>query len=236
MKQALALIATCAAFPATAACRQALALALDVSGSVDLGEYRLQLDGLARALTAPEIRAAILADPGNPVHLLVFEWSGPGDQFILVPWTVVTGDAALDDVAARLSATTRRRAQPSTALGEAIRLGDRLLSGQTGCWAHTLDISGDGKSNTGPRPQDVVLSEAAGPITINALVIGTEGGLPDRPGPGDLDDLVAYFRDNVIRGPGAFVETANGFAEYEEAMRRKLLRELQSFAIGTAAD
>ena len=32
---------------ARAQCRQALLLALDVSGSVDAREYRLQLDGLA---------------------------------------------------------------------------------------------------------------------------------------------------------------------------------------------
>ena len=36
--------------PGTAACRQALALGLDVSGSVDACEYRLQIDGLAQAL------------------------------------------------------------------------------------------------------------------------------------------------------------------------------------------
>ena len=37
-----------------AACRQALALGLDVSGSVDAVEYRLQTAGLAAALMAPE--------------------------------------------------------------------------------------------------------------------------------------------------------------------------------------
>ena len=234
MRRPLALLAAIAALPADADCRQALALALDVSGSVDLGEYRLQLDGLAGALLAPEVRAALLADPQTPVHLMVYEWSGPDDQTTLVPWTAITSDAALDRVAAHLSATNRRRAQPTTALGEAIRLGDRLLAEQAACWAHTLDISGDGKSNSGPRPQDVLLTEAAGPVTINALVIGRNGNLPELPGPGDLDDLVAYFQENVIRGPGAFVETANGFADYEDAMRRKLLRELQSFAIGTS--
>lgn len=234
MKGLAALVATLAALPAEAACRQALALALDVSGSVDRGEYRLQLDGLAGALIAPEVRAAILSTPERPVHLVVFEWSGPDDQRILVPWTVIDTAAALDGVVAQLTGTSRRRAQPTTALGEAILLGGQLLAQRPDCWSHTLDISGDGKSNTGMRPQDVILPDIAGPVIINALVIGTSGGLPDIPGPGDLDELVAYFERTVIRGPGAFVETANGFADYEEAMRRKLLRELQSFAIGTA--
>ena len=45
-----------------AACRQALALGLDVSGSVDTDEYRLQLDGLAAALTSPEVVSALISD------------------------------------------------------------------------------------------------------------------------------------------------------------------------------
>ncbi|MGR3364390.1 MAG: DUF1194 domain-containing protein, partial [Maritimibacter harenae] len=51
-------------------CRQALVLALDVSGSVDAGEYRLQMDGLAQALTAPEVAAAILAPRGRARRVL----------------------------------------------------------------------------------------------------------------------------------------------------------------------
>ncbi|MBE0414462.1 DUF1194 domain-containing protein, partial [Yoonia sp.] len=39
----------------------------------------------------------------------------------------------------------------------------------------------------------------------------------------------------VIRGPGAFVEIANGFDDYEAAMRRKLIRELSAQVIGRTA-
>ena len=37
--------------PAAAFCRQALALGLDVSSSVDEGEYTAQIEGLAQALS-----------------------------------------------------------------------------------------------------------------------------------------------------------------------------------------
>ena len=47
-------------------CRQALALGLDVSGSVDALEYRLQLDGVAGALLDPEVIGAFLAFPDAP--------------------------------------------------------------------------------------------------------------------------------------------------------------------------
>ena len=69
-----------------AACRQALALGLDVSGSVDADEYRLQLDGLAAALASPEVVSALIADAASPVRITVYEWSGPNDQQVLVPW------------------------------------------------------------------------------------------------------------------------------------------------------
>ncbi len=41
------------------------------------------------------------------------------------------------------------------------------------------------------------------------------------------DELTAYFSNRVLAGPGAFSEVAIGFDDYERAMRRKLLRELE---------
>ncbi|NVJ94571.1 MAG: DUF1194 domain-containing protein, partial [Marivivens sp.] len=43
----------------------------------------------------------------------------------------------------------------------------------------------------------------------------------------------SYWKTYVIRGPEAFVEPAAGFDDYEAAMRRKLLRELRSLALGS---
>ena len=66
----------CAPVPALADCRLALALALDVSSSVNAAEDRLQREGLAAALTSDEVVEAALALPGQEVTLAVFEWSG----------------------------------------------------------------------------------------------------------------------------------------------------------------
>lgn len=206
---------------AEAACRQALALGLDVSGSVDSGEYRLQLDGLAGALEDPEVLAAFLAMPEVPVALAVFEWSGPRGQRILVPWKDVTGPADIAEVAARLRGTRRATMEPSTALGAAKGFGATLLAERAGCWRRVLDLSGDGQSNTGPRPQEV---RPAG-ITINGLVIGAKGGADG------IGALGSYYRAYVIAGPEAFVETALGFDAFEAAMVRKLKRELQVLAV-----
>ncbi|QFU09413.1 hypothetical protein PARPLA_01405 [Rhodobacteraceae bacterium THAF1] len=214
---------------AQAECRQALALGLDISGSVDAAEYRLQLDGLATALDSEAVRDALFAMPGTWVELAVFEWSGPGDVRLTVPVTPVAGPDALDRVIFALKSAERPSGDPSTALGAAMRYGAALLAGQN-CWRRTLDISGDGRANTGPRPRSV--RSELGDITVNALAIGADdaqGG--DRRAVG-IAELSAYFRAEVIHGPGAFVETALGFQDYARAMERKLVRELAVVVIG----
>lgn len=220
---------------AVAECRQALALGLDVSGSVDQLEYRLQMDGLAAALSAPNVRQALTMLPVAPVELLVYEWSGPDDPAVILPWTTVADEAVLDRIILQLRTTERRQATPGTALGMAMRKGVAHLAERSHCWKLTLDISGDGKSNLGPRPVDVKPEMERSGVTINALVIGA-----DAPSFGDLRqmdvaELSSYFRHNVIVGKDSFVETALGFEDYAKSMARKLERELETliFSKGT---
>jgi len=221
----------CLTSPAAAqTCRQALALGLDVSGSVDSHEYRLQLDGLAQALNTPDVTAALLAQAGAPVRLAVYEWSAPADTRLILDWTDITDQAALQHVQSVLHAPQRADMGPSTGLGAALRFGVSLLEQQPDCWTRTLDISGDGKGNTGQRPQDVLAIPAD--ITVNGLVIGVDDSTGAQERNLQIGELSAYYTAYVIRGPDAFVETALGFNDYANAMARKLLRELTVFAIG----
>lgn len=227
----LAALLTCLAGPLMADCRQALALGLDVSGSVDAREYALQINGLAGALSDPDVREVLLGQPEAPVSLAVYEWSGPGNQAIVLPWTSITNAAQLDAAIVRIQRAQRQEGALTTAIGSALETGFALLNQRSDCLTLTLDISGDGPSNTGPRPQDVSHSGAR-QITVNGLVIATS----DTNGDGrlaEIKELSSYYRAYVIRGFGAFVETALGFEDYETAMKRKLLRELTSLAIGT---
>nr|WP_214650000.1 DUF1194 domain-containing protein [Palleronia pontilimi] len=222
------------AAPTDAACRQALALGLDISGSVDTTEYRLQLDGLAAALQRPRVVAALLDDPETPVDLAIFEWSDPGQVRLTQRWASVVSRNVIDDIAARLRDATRPAFGPSTGLGAAMAFGAGLLAQRAGCWQRTLDISGDGPRNTGPRPRDVRAGGTLDGITVNALAIGA-----DAPSSGDarqveIAELSSYFRAEVIHGPDAFVETALGFDDYADAMERKLLRELRVVVLGAA--
>ena len=216
---------------ANADCRQALALGLDVSGSVDAREYRLQINGLAAAFDNSMVREALLASPSAPIAVMVYEWSGPSDQIVIAPWVSMVDAATLNGFIETLLQTARRDVSPGTALGTAMTLGAFYLDEKPDCWKRTLDISGDGKSNLGPRPRDVKNRISARGITVNALVVGSDNPISGGQRQGEISELSSYFRAEVITGQDAFVETALGFSDYEAAMTRKLLRELEVMAV-----
>jgi len=206
------------------ACRLALVLAMDVSSSVNADEDRLQRTGLAAALMDPEVQAAFFA-AGDPVALHVFEWSGRNDQVRLIAdWALIETPDDLATVAASIALSPRSRTDMPTAMGHAMGYAATLLENGPECLFHTIDVAGDGENNDGFSP---ALAYGAFPfvdVTVNALVVATGDAPPS--------GLVAYFENNVLRGPGAFLEVARGFDDYEAAMRRKLLRELAVQVLG----
>ena len=228
-----ALVLALLPFQAAAACRQALAIGLDISGSVDEAEYRLQLDGLAGALLDPEVQKAFLAIPGAPVHLSVFEWAGPASQSPVIGLTVIGTADDLVRVAARLRVNQNGPRELQTAIGQAMLYGAQSLAGQSECWRLTLDLSGDGESNIGARPRDVRMHPLLAEVTINALVIGQNAARYLNYSQSEIKQLTVYFEAEVIHGPDAFVEAAVGFEDFERAMTRKLLKELETLAIGS---
>ncbi|WP_293452491.1 DUF1194 domain-containing protein [Planktotalea sp.] len=126
--------------------------------------------------------------------------------------------------------TQRTPSDQSTGLGSAMLYGVRLLARQGTCWKHTLDISGDGKSNTGLHPKDID-DAAFGDVTTNALVIGADPIDHGDSRQTEISELSAYFEAYVIHGTNSFVEVALGFEDYEHAMVRKLMRELEGMAL-----
>ena len=205
-------------------CRLALSLALDVSSSVDPREYALQTEGLAAALTAPEVRAAFLAVPGAPVELQIFEWSGWQQQLVRQDWVTIATAADLDRVAAQLRRQARSFEQYPTAIGLALLFGGHALASRTDCAQRTLDVSGDGTNNDGMSPDVARRDFPLVGITVNGLVVGSS-----------MATLARYYREFVIQGPGAFVEEAADYADFEAAMQRKLLRELGVIEISGGA-
>ncbi len=218
--------------PSVAACRQALAIGLDISGSVDAAEYRLQLDGLAGALLDPDVGAAFLGVPDVNVRLFIFEWGGLASQITLVPWIEIVSEQDLQNVAKVLRLNQRQAVKPSTALGQAILYGANALASQKDCWRRTIDLSGDGESNSGPQPDTILGHPKLKGVTINAIVIGADAPPYSDISQSEIAQLSSYFRSRVILGPNAFVETAIEFSGFQDAMARKLLKELQTRAVG----
>ena len=213
------------ALPALALdCRLALVLALDVSSSVDAEEDRLQRGGVVAALTAPEVVEAFFADD-LPVALAVYEWSGRYNQEVLLDWTLIDGLGALLGAAERVAASRRSHDDFPTAMGYALGFGAGLLQRAPPCLRQTIDLSGDGQNNEGFGPETAYRAFPFAGVTVNGLAINAadfEGEL----------GLLAFYQREVLHGPGAFLEIANGFEDFERAMRRKLERELAPPSIG----
>lgn len=217
---------------AAATCRQALSLALDVSSSVDHAEYQLQLQGVVAALNAPTVQQIIFIQPETHIRLQVFEWSGPVNQTVIVPWTELRSPADLAEVTARLKAHERGVPAPNTAIGSAMLSGFAFLAEHPDCWLRTLDISGDGETNSGPLPEEIGIEAMPEGVIVNGLVVGSGNFFGDRVSRTALEDLRDYYEAHVIRGPGAFVEVARNYDDYADTMERKLLRELASQVLG----
>lgn len=218
-------------------CRLALVLALDVSGSVNEQEYAQQLNGLAFALNSSEVRDAILSGAAAPVQLSVFEWSSRNHQFLIQPWITLDSHAAIDRAVTRIRGYRKQRAGLKTAMSTALLFASELLRDKSHCWQRTIDVSGDGENNIGPTLASVFDAGVLAGVTINALVVGTSLSATETvKQEAKKVALERYFRENVIRGRGAFAMIAHGYEDYARAMKRKLIREIQAPVIGQFHD
>lgn len=187
-------------------------LAVDVSGSVDPTEYRIQMDGLAAALVDRNVSSALVA---SEAEVAVMQWTGTGRQMVVTNWTKITSP---DDVAAlafEVATMPRQWRDFSTAIGEAMDLALPYFAIVDHCDRLVMDISGDGISNEGMAPRSVWPDLLEAGVTVNALVIEDTGFA-----------LTRWFEENVITGPGAFAITATSYEDYPPQIVRKLFREL----------
>jgi Protein of unknown function (DUF1194) len=201
-------------------CRLALALAVDVSRSIDAVDYAIQTEGMAAALEDADVRAAIFSGDGA-VALAVYFWSGSGQQEMVQDWVLLEGPEALDGVIWAVRGARRPEARLPTALGQALVFGSGLMAQAPQCARRVLDVAGDGRNNEGISVATAYERADFTDVVVNALAVGEHE-----------QDVARYFRDEVIRGPGAFVEVAPRQVDYPPAIRRKLLRELSGPTIG----
>src|SRR5437773_3677366 len=84
-----------------------LVLAADVSRSIDEGEFELQRKGYAAALTDPRVLGAIRSGTNGTLAVCFVEWSGAGEQLVVVDWTVIHDEEDAGVVAAAILAAPR---------------------------------------------------------------------------------------------------------------------------------
>lgn len=213
----LAVFAVLAAIPPAVAAKVAMALvlAVDVSESVDAGEYELQHEGIARAFENPAVIDTIQSVGG--IDVLMLEWSDRDKQAIIANWTKVSDAASAKAFAAKVRAG-KRSSNGLTAIGDALlAAGAALKNAPDEAARRVIDISGDGMANVGPRPDDIRDALNAKGITINGLAI-----LASEPW------LDTYYDNEVIGGDGAFLLQVKDFDSFATAIKQKLLAEISA--------
>ncbi len=202
----------CAIWPAvTSACDTALLLTIDVSNSVDPGEYRVQTDGLADALQDAEVIEAIIQ---NQAAIAVVQWSGFDRQEVSIPWTRVSTAADVAALSQQARLMPRAFVLSDTAPAEAIYFSLKLFSQVPDCKRKIIDVSGDGTPNGGSEVRNARRAAEQQGVTINGIAIESMGLA-----------ITNFFRGAVITRDG-FVMTARTHREYAQTLRRKIIREL----------
>jgi hypothetical protein len=207
-----------------AAVDAAIVFAVDFSSSIDPDTADLQRKGHAAALTSPEILAAIARNYRRCIAVTYFEWSSPGRARIVLPWTRICGrddaETAARIISDRGDTGREPRARAGTSISSAIDVGRLLLDQFPGTADRkVIDISGNGENNDGLPVGPSRSSALAEGLTINAIAIPAKDEVPGCA-------LAAYFAENVIGGPQAFVMSPTGPGDYAMALRRKLVTEV----------
>jgi hypothetical protein len=127
-----------------------LVLAVDVSYSMDPEEQQLQREGYIGALTSREFMQALRGGINAKVAVTYFEWAGPFDQKIVLPWRLIDGPETADGVANDIARAPYRRAA-RTSIAGALQFAKPLFdaSGYNGL-RRVIAVSGDGTNNSGP--------------------------------------------------------------------------------------
>ena len=198
-----------------------LLLAVDVSGSVDAREFRLQIQGIAQAFSDPHVLQVIRSLGEQGIAVALVQWSGASQQTLSIGWTLVHDEASATELAARIAGTSRLYDDGDTLIGAAVNFSVRQFDGNGYEGSRrVIDISGDGGGGHRHATSTMMATHArdnavARAVTINGLTIVN-----------DVPDLDRFFRDHVIGGTGAFVVIAHDYADFAAAMIDKLVKEI----------
>jgi hypothetical protein len=206
-----------------------LALAMDVSRSMEQPKFLLQREGYAAAVTNPQVLNAIRSGPHQKIALCFIDWSGGGEQKLIIDWNVIDSAASAQRFG-DLIIEAPRSFNDRTSIGGGISFAAaQIAKAPFEAERQTIDVSGDGTNNAGRDVQIARDQAVAKGINVNGIAILTDiqySRTPEHTNP--PGGLEKYYRDNVIGGPGAFVMVAEDFSSFGRAMVKKLIAEIAS--------
>ena len=194
-----------------------LVLAVDVSGSMDPEEQRVQRDGYIQAFRNGAVLNAIRSGSFGRIAVTYVQWAARPEQTI--PWTTISTAKEAQDFAAALEAAPLY-SERGTSLSSAISFSTALFdSNAIESARKVIDISGDGPNNSGGPIVEARDAALAKGITINGIPILVNSQNAYIP-------LDQYYRACVIVGPGSFVIPVTTMEAFAGSIRAKLVSEI----------
>lgn len=194
-----------------------LFLSADVSGSISGSEYTLQKTGYVNAFK--DAAVANLFDANYKVAVAYGEWDSSFSG-VRVGWTILDSAAASSAFGDAMAAVGRG-GFGGTNPGLGIALGANYINSGIG-QAFTLknntrvviDVSGDGtgSSSSTASARDAALAGAVD--AVNGITIGGS------------TSLFNWYQTYVQGGTDSFTVQANSFADFEVAIKNKLIKEI----------
>jgi hypothetical protein len=214
-----------------------LVLAVDISRSMDYDEQLIQRDGYVAAFRDERVARAMTGGYHSRIAVTYLEWANEYTQQQTLPWTLIETEEDAAAFAAAMDAADLVSARGTSISGALQAAANLINSNDYQGLRRVIDISGDGSNRDGPAVGPIRDAVAASGITINGLPLilrpsggGRFGGGGFGGGGGrygyEVEDLEAYYRAEVIAGPGAFVLPVRDVSELPASIRQKLILEI----------
>ena len=222
-----------------------IVIAVDVSGSVNSDEYKIQKDGIIKAFSDPSVQNLLLQCTTSGIGVTYLEWSGSGysqafgsfvnNPFVqVIPWTRLMTPEDMNHFANQLLASPRS-SDGETDIARSLEFARSLFSSapfQSQNRIVSLSTDGrQGRTIAGISAEDFVKMErdklASLGVTINGIAIESTVEVDPRLGGGSFpsdkeDSLKDYLNQNLRTGQGSFVESVPDFESYSEAFKKQL--------------
>ncbi|HML31162.1 MAG TPA: DUF1194 domain-containing protein, partial [Hyphomicrobium sp.] len=137
----------------------ALIVSVDVSNSVDEGRYKLQMEGIAKALEDPGVIDAITGGSAGGILFSMVTWADTPS--FVIPWTRITNKAEALATAKRVRSLPQQGGE-FTCMTRMLRSANDKIVPQIPAKASRviIDVSGDGPDNcNAEEPIDKVRNE-----------------------------------------------------------------------------